>query len=210
MHRTAAGVLGAAPSIRGRAAVPAASAAPGAAALHGASTPRPRLVHATGRNRAILLRPSAGSDSRFELVMSPREQVASNTRHLADWAAATDFHALPGEVASRAARVVAENLAAIVAARDEPEVAAFHRILVERGGLAEATLFRGGRVKADRVSAAVGNALAADWLELEEGYRKASCHAGLFILPALLAEAEASRLPMKEVLRAVAVAYEVV
>ncbi len=142
--------------------------------------------------------------------MSPREQVAANTRRLVDWAVATRFEALPREVASRAARVVAENLADIIAARDEPEVAAFHAALVERASGAEATLFRGGRVKTDRVSAAVGNALAADWLELEEGYRKASCHAGLFILPALLAEAEASRLPMKEVLRAGAVAYEVV
>lgn len=142
--------------------------------------------------------------------MTPREQVAICTRQLIDWAVATDFDALPRSVASRAGRVIADNLAAIVAARDEPEVAAFHRLSMQRAGAAEATIFRGGRPRTDRVSAAVSNALAADWLELEEGYRKASCHAGLFILPALLAEAEAACLSMKAVLRAVVVAYEVV
>ena len=33
-------------------------------------------------------------------------------------------------------------------------------------------------------------AVAADWLELDEGYRAVPCHAGLYVVPALLAEAE--------------------
>lgn len=142
--------------------------------------------------------------------MTPREEVARNTRRLVEWATATGHADLPREVASRAGRVMGDNLAAVVAARDEPEVVAFHRTLLERPGPPEATLFRGGRSRTDRMSAAVGNALASDWLELEEGYRKASCHAGLFVLPALLAEAEAGGQTLGDVLRTVAVAYEVV
>lgn len=142
--------------------------------------------------------------------MTHRLTIAAASRRLVSWAAATEFDDLPGQVASRAARVIADNLAAIVAARDEPEVACFHQVLIDRARLREATLFRGGRPQTDRVSAAVGNALAADWLELEEGYRHASCHAGLFSLPALLAEAEAARMTVKEVLRCLAIAYEIV
>ena len=46
--------------------------------------------------------------------------------------------------------------------------------------------------EADRISAAVANGAAADWCELDEGYRRATCHAGLYTIPALIAEAEAT------------------
>jgi 2-methylcitrate dehydratase PrpD len=59
------------------------------------------------------------------------------------------------------------------------------------------------------MSAAVANAVAACWLELDEGYRPVPCHAGLHILPALLAEAEATDLPVRDVLHVLARAYEV-
>ena len=104
---------------------------------------------------------------------------------------------------------MADDLAAIVGARDEPEVAAFHARALGRARLAEATVFRGGRRRTDRLSAAVANAVAADWLELDEGYRMAPCHAGLYVLPALLAEAEASNLPFREMLRALVLGYEI-
>ena len=42
----------------------------------------------------------------------------------------------------------------------------------------------------DLFQAQRANAVAADWLELDEGYRVVPCHAGLYVIPALLAEAE--------------------
>jgi 2-methylcitrate dehydratase PrpD len=52
--------------------------------------------------------------------------------------------------------------------------------------------------------------VAGDWLELDEGYRVTPCHAGLYVVPALLAEAEARNLPLHRMLDVLAIAYEVV
>ena len=139
-----------------------------------------------------------------------REDCAAGIRRLAQWATALPQEEVPRAVLARAARVLTDDLAAIVGARDEPQVAAFHRRVFERARLEEATVFRGGRRRTDRVSAAVANAVAADWLELDEGYRVTPCHAGLYVLPALLAEAEARNLAFGEMLRALALGYEIV
>ena len=64
--------------------------------------------------------------------------------------------------------------------------------------------------EADRFSAAVANGAAADWCELDEGYRRATCHAGLYVIPALIAEAEATGASTEDTLRALVLGYEVV
>jgi 2-methylcitrate dehydratase PrpD len=139
-----------------------------------------------------------------------REACAKEIRRLAEWAVSAPASAIPRAVLARGARVMADDLAAIIGARDEPEVATFHERVLGRAQLAEATVFRGGRHRTDRVSAAVANAVAADWLELDEGYRMTPCHAGLYVLPALLAEAEARNLAFGEMLRALVLGYEIV
>ena len=131
-------------------------------------------------------------------------------RRLVEWASALPFEAIPPGVLGQGALIVADNLGAIVAARDEPEVTRFHEQSLSRPGPGEATIFRGGRSRSNRQCAAVANAIAANWCELEEGYRKVSCHGGLYILPALLAEAEAEDLSVADVLRAAVLAYEIV
>lgn len=139
-----------------------------------------------------------------------RDATAQAIRELASWAARTPASAIPPKVLARGARVMADDLAAIVGARDEPEVASFHERVLGRAGAAEATVFRGGRRRTGRVAAAVANAVAADWLELDEGYRMVPCHAALYVLPALLAEAEARNLGFQEMLRALVLGYEIV
>jgi 2-methylcitrate dehydratase PrpD len=139
-----------------------------------------------------------------------RAACAEGIRRLAEWALATPTAAIPREVLARGARVLADDLSAIAGARDESEVAAFHERVLGRARLEEATVFRGGRRRTDRVQAAVANAVAADWLELDEGYRVTPCHAGLYVLPALLAEAEAANLAFGELLRALVLGYEIV
>ena len=114
-------------------------------------------------------------------------RCAQGVHELVEWAAGTDAGAIPEAVLQRAARVLVDDLAAIIGARDEPEVAQFHARLLQRASQEEATLFCGGRARLDRHSAAVGNAVAGDFLELDEGYRIAPCHAGLYVVPALLA-----------------------
>lgn len=138
------------------------------------------------------------------------QACASGIGTLTQWAASVRFDDLPAPVRQRAARVLADDLGAIIGARDEPEVAAFHSRVLARGARPEATVFRGGRARTDRLNAAVANAVAGDWLELDEGYRVTPCHAGLYVVPALQAEAEARALPLRELLRGLAVAYDVV
>lgn len=136
--------------------------------------------------------------------------VAQHMQGLARWAANAEFDDMPSPVQRKSAQVIADDLAAIVGARDEPEIRAYHEGVLARAQCREATVFRGKGLRADRYCAAVANAVAGDWLELDEGYRKLSCHAGLYVVPALLAEAEAENVPVHEVLRAVAISYEVV
>jgi 2-methylcitrate dehydratase PrpD len=116
---------------------------------------------------------------------------------------------MPQAIRRRAALVLVDDVAAIVAARDEPEVRKLQDGLLARPGIREASVFRGGGATTDRYSAAVANGAAADWCELDEGYRRAICHAGLYTLPALLAEAEATGATVEAALRALVIGYEV-
>jgi 2-methylcitrate dehydratase PrpD len=143
-------------------------------------------------------------------MSSEKLQVGRQIEALAAWAASCTADQIPRPVMARAARVLADDLAAMIGARDEPEVRSFHdRVAgLERPG--EATIFRGGRHRTDRLSAAVANAVAADWLELDEGYRAVPCHAGLYVVPALLAEAETRNLGLEQMLRAIVLGYEII
>lgn len=145
--------------------------------------------------------------------MSPeadKAACAAGTRRLIDWAAGCALADIPAPVLTRAATVLADDLAAMIGARDEPEVARFHARVIERAHHREATVLRGGATRVARIDAAVANAVAADWLELDEGYRRTPCHAGLYVLPALLATAEAGNRRCDALLRALALGYEVV
>lgn len=141
-------------------------------------------------------------------MSDPRQRCAEAVTALAKWA--DSAKAIPENVQQRAVRVLADDLSAIVGARDEPEVKRFHEMTLKKKAVAEATVFRGGRVRTDRLSAAVANAVAADWLELDEGYRNTPCHAGLYVLPALLAEAEARDLAFGDLVRVLVLGYELV
>ncbi len=143
-------------------------------------------------------------------MQDDRAAAQDGLRALTEWAAELSVNRIPFQIMARAAAVLADDFGAIVAAGSEPEVARFHAMILDRRADAEATVFRGGRARTDRRNAAVANGLAACWLELDEGYRKASCHAGLYVVPALLAEAEAIDMPVMDVLRALVLAYEIV
>jgi 2-methylcitrate dehydratase PrpD len=64
-------------------------------------------------------------------------------------------------------------------------------------------------VRVDRHTAAAANGMAICWSELDEGYRLVACHAGAYIIPALIAEAEATGASTRDVIASLAVAYEV-
>lgn len=129
---------------------------------------------------------------------------------LVRWASGVRYADLPGDVRRRALLVLADDLAAMIAVRDDPQVIAVRDSLVTPGQPPEATVFAGGRVRGERAAVAAANGAAADWAELDEGYRPTTCHAGLYVLPALLAEAEARNLTGEQLITALVAGYEIV
>jgi 2-methylcitrate dehydratase PrpD len=139
-----------------------------------------------------------------------RESVAHNVQKLVKWAVGVQAHQIPPQVMARAARIWADDMAAMIGARAEPELVSFHRHFLDQPRQQEATVWCGGAHRTDRISAAVANSVSTNWLELDEGYRHTPCHAGLYVLPALLSEAEAAGLSCRDVLRALVLGYEIV
>lgn len=129
---------------------------------------------------------------------------------LVAFTSATEWADIPHDVQKRAALVLCDDLAAMVAARDEPEIVALQDGVAQSAGQPEATVFNGRSQRFDRYSAALANGCAGDWAELDEGYRRVICHAGVYCLPALLAEAEAGPHTTQDLLRALVIGYETV
>jgi 2-methylcitrate dehydratase PrpD len=139
-----------------------------------------------------------------------RAVSAREMGELLDWAVSVRAQDVPEDAKRRAVLVLFDDIAAMVGAAAEPE---FQRVLPRlgaMGGPAESTVFSTPGKRTDRRSAAQINAVAANWLELDEGYRVTPCHAGLYLLPALLADAEAVGARFADLVRAVAVGYEVI
>jgi 2-methylcitrate dehydratase PrpD len=128
---------------------------------------------------------------------------------LCTWAATIPLAAVPPDALKRACLVLADDIAAIVAAATEPEVAAVQEELARSAGTPAATVLGRTPVRVDRHTAAAANGMAICWTELDEGYRVVACHAGAYIIPAMLAEAEASGALTRDLIASLAVAYEV-
>lgn len=139
-----------------------------------------------------------------------RVAAAEHTRKLFTWSAGACAQPLPEPVRRRAATILADDIGAIVAGSLEPQVERVRDGYCRRSGTTvEATVFAKGAPRLDRAAAACSNGMAIAWCELDEGFRNASCHGGAYTIPALLAEAEARGLTVEQVVRAVAVAYEI-
>ena len=135
--------------------------------------------------------------------------VGNGIRRLCEWAVDTTFADIPKHSLEQAILVIADNLGAVIVSRDESEVSKAHTRILESTNCNEATVFRGGHSRTDRLMAAVANGIAGNGAQLDHGYRKAQCHAGLYIVPALLAEAETFGLTMGEILRATVLSFEI-
>ncbi|WP_210492881.1 MmgE/PrpD family protein [Patulibacter sp. SYSU D01012] len=154
--------------------------------------------------------PPASSTSSPATPADTPATAAAGFAALVRWATSVAYDDLPDDVRRRALLVLADDLGAMLAVRDDPQVSAVRDSLVLPGQPAEATVVAGGRRRGERAAVAAANGAAADWAEMDEGYRPATCHAGLYVLPALLAEAEARGRTGEELLAALVAGYEVV
>ena len=138
-----------------------------------------------------------------------RQETASRVARLLEWAATVPMSAIDDRVLDRAVLVLSDDLAAMIAASGEAQVAAAQRAFAATSSGHESTVLAAGTPKLDRYSAAAANGMAAVWAELDEGYRTAPCHAGAYAVAAGTAEAEATGASFGELLAAIAVSYEI-
>lgn len=117
---------------------------------------------------------------------------------------------LPVAARARAAMIVADDIAAAFSAQQEPQVVQARSLVLQQAAAGPATLLVEGGPLTDVRSAAFLNGLAMGWNELDEGYRKAVCHGGLYVLPSLLAVAEQQGSSAEDFLRALVLGYELV
>ncbi len=126
------------------------------------------------------------------------------------WAETREWRDFPATTRHRAILILADNLAAACSAVDEPQVRAFRERTLAQGPAGAASVLARGRPRLNTHAAAMINGLSMGWNEMDEGYRKAVCHAGLYVLPALLAAAEAEGASAQDTLRAAVLGYDAV
>lgn len=115
---------------------------------------------------------------------------------------------LPDDDVAHAVLLVTDTLAAAVGAAVEPEVAAAAAAAHRLGGPGPSTVWAGAAMTT-APTAALLNGAAAVRLELDEGNQLAANHPCAHTLPALLAVAEEVGSSGRELLEALAAAYEV-
>ena len=134
---------------------------------------------------------------------------------LSGYAAALGPRAVPVEVRRRAAWVVADTIAAIVAGAREPELQAMARMMAPTGAAnfpgasgPSALLLGIGRSSTADVAALV-NGTAGTFLEMDEGNRYSRGHPAVHVLPAVLALCEENGLGHESFLAGFIVGYEI-
>lgn len=138
-----------------------------------------------------------------------RAEIGRGFAALARWCADRAGEPLPAAARRRAALILADDIGAMIVATREPAVKAAQADFLKTSAGAEAFVFAAGAPRGDRYTAAAANGMAATWCELDEGFRNAPCHAGAYVIPALLAEAEAGDLTVGQTLTALALSYEI-
>jgi 2-methylcitrate dehydratase PrpD len=132
----------------------------------------------------------------------------SQLQQLAAWVAELEWGSLPSSVRERASSVLLDDLGAILAGAAQPDLAAI-RALYAPADEGDATVLAEGFPRLHRHAAAELNGIAAAWMEVDEGYRLAVAHAGLYSIPAALAAAEACDADLSRLFLAVVAGYEV-
>ncbi len=127
---------------------------------------------------------------------------------LAEFAADTPLAHISEAARARARWVIADSIPVIAAGMQQREMRAY-----ATGHLAEAApgpaWVIGAGKRAGALDAALLNGTAGTWLELDEGNLFAKGHPGIQVVPAALALAQASGHAGADVLRAVALGYEI-
>lgn len=127
---------------------------------------------------------------------------------LAQFAAGTALSGISAEARERARWVIADSIPVIAAGMQQPEMKAFAARHLAEAAPGPAWVIGAGK-RAGALDAALLNGTAGTWLELDEGNLFAKGHPGIQVVPAALALAQVHGYAGAELLRAVALGYEI-
>lgn len=142
------------------------------------------------------------------MVITQEQQTIEEIKELCNWAAGLQYEDLPEAVIRRAKWVLLDDIGAILAGSLSPEVTALKKSYLLDQLEGSSTILGKGFEKTNRFTAAELNGMAGCWEELDEGYRLATSHAGIYTVPALLSLAETMQSTMEEVITSLIVGYE--
>src|SRR4051794_19754583 len=153
---------------------------------------------------------SAGSAHLELMPTGPREgrMTASISETLGQWAVDQRGKALSPAVARQAKLALVDYLGVTLGGLNIPSAAAVRTIALEQGGNPQATLIGIGE-RTTGFQAALANGTAGHALDMDDGHRLAAGHPGVTVIPAALAAAEISGASGTQLLKAIAVGYEV-
>ena len=126
---------------------------------------------------------------------------------LAQFAANTQLNAISAAARERARWIIADCIPVIAAGMQQPEMQKYVACHLAGAAPGEAWVIGAGK-RARAIDAALLNGTAGTWLELDEGNLFAKGHPGIQVVPAAVALAQELGCSGAEVLRAVALGYE--
>jgi 2-methylcitrate dehydratase PrpD len=131
---------------------------------------------------------------------------ATATDELARFIAGTRLTDIPADVIERGRLVLADCIGCMAAGAVVPEMRRLAALQIEKGPGVASVIGTGETLAA--AAAAFINGTAGTWHDLDEGNLSTRTHAGIQLVPAALAEAEARALSGAKLLEAVILAYE--
>src|SRR5215470_20274148 len=131
---------------------------------------------------------------------------ATATDELAHFIAGTSLADIPADVIDRGRLVLADCIGCMAAGAVVPEVRRLAALQTAKGPGVASVIGTGQMLPAD--AAAFINGTAGTWHDLDEGNLSTRTHAGIQLVPAALAEAEARGLSGARLLEALILAYE--
>ena len=136
----------------------------------------------------------------------------NNNQHVIDFSLDTKWDDLPEMVQHQSKRALLDNLGVLIAGGITPASQITRELVEEQLGASSAnaacTVLSTGK-KASAIGATLANGIAANGLDMDDGYKPAKGHPGAALLPVLLAAAELAKdASGRDFLAALVVGYE--
>lgn len=143
--------------------------------------------------------------------MSAPENAAAKPDYLdalAQFACGTQLDDIPAKVIAHAKLILADTFAVIGSGMQQTEMRALAQRHLPKAAAGRASVIGTGQ-RANPFDAAMLNAMAGVWQELDEGHMHTNGHPGIHVAPAALAHAQEHRCSGRDLLLAFVLGYEV-